>query len=53
MSFFDWSDRLDIKVESMNREHRHLLQIMNRLFDASEASSPTKRNKSQDRDLVM
>lgn len=53
MSFFDWSDRLDIKVEPMNREHRHLLQIMNRLFDANEASSPTKRNKSQDRDLVM
>ena len=36
MSFFDWSERLDIKVEPMNREHKHLLEIMNRLFDKNE-----------------
>ena len=41
MSFFDWSDRLDIMVESMNREHKLLLEIMNRLFGPNEASSPT------------
>ena len=48
MSFFDWSDRLDIKVESMNREHRHLLEIMNRLFDANEQ----KADKSALKTLV-
>jgi hemerythrin len=32
MSLLDWSDRLDIGVDAMNREHQQLLRIMNMLF---------------------
>ena len=39
MGFFDWNDKLDIGVMAMNNEHKHLLAIMNRLFDRNEAKA--------------
>ncbi len=39
MGFFEWNDKLDIGVQDMNREHKHLLGIMNRLFDRNQAKA--------------
>ncbi len=36
MPIMQWDDSLDIGVDAMNREHQGLLDIMNKLFDASE-----------------
>ena len=32
-----WDESLDIGVEAMNSEHRDILDLMNRIFDASAA----------------
>ena len=39
MGILEWSDRLDIGVQDMNREHQHLLGIMNRLYDRNLAKA--------------
>ena len=40
MSFFTWTDRLDIGVSSMNDEHKVLLDLMNQLHAANEREAP-------------
>ena len=37
MSFFEWSNKFDIHVDAMNKEHQHLIVIMNRLHAKYEA----------------
>ena len=37
MPIMHWNQTLDIGVESMNKEHREILDAMNEIFDAHEA----------------
>lgn len=37
MPIMNWDDTLDVGVEAMNREHRDILDAMNRIFDAHAA----------------
>lgn len=37
MPIMTWDQTLDIGVEPMNREHREILDAMNKIFDAHEA----------------
>ena len=39
MSFIDWSSKFDIQVDAMNKEHKHLMDIMNRLHVKFEAKA--------------
>lgn len=40
MAQFKWEDRFDIGVPEMNTEHKHLLQLMDKLEDAMLAKKP-------------
>ena len=51
MGFFEWSDRFYIGVHEMNMEHRHLLDLMNRLYDYEESHAST-RNIDSDSLLI-
>ena len=37
MPLMEWSPDLDIRVESMNREHRDILAAMNAVYDGAQA----------------
>lgn len=37
MPIMSWDQTLDVGVEAMNREHREILDAMNRIFDAHTA----------------
>ena len=37
MPIMQWDTSLDVGVEAMNREHREILALMNRLYDADRA----------------
>lgn len=37
MPLMEWSPELDIRVESMNREHRDILTAMNAVYDGAQA----------------
>lgn len=39
MGLMDWSDQLDIGVDSMNQEHKQILAYMNRLYDLDQAKA--------------
>lgn len=40
MSLMQWdAQKFDVLVPDMNREHQHLIGIMNRLYDAAEAGA--------------
>ena len=52
MSLMDWSSSLDIGVQSMNREHQHLLVIMNKLYDRHEAKAQASELKSLLKELA-
>lgn len=41
MSLMNWDlAKFDVHVPDMNREHQHLIAIMNRLYDRAEAKAP-------------
>lgn len=37
MPIMEWNSDLDVGVEAMNDEHKHILDLMNRIHDASAA----------------
>jgi len=37
MPIMEWDNSLDIGVESMNDEHKQILDLMNKIYDANEA----------------
>jgi len=37
MPIMEWDNSLDIGVESMNNEHKQILALMNKIYDANEA----------------
>jgi hemerythrin len=37
MPIMEWDDSLDIGVDAMNNEHKQILAIMNKIYDADEA----------------
>jgi hemerythrin len=39
MSFYDWTPQLDVHVTAMNDQHKHLIAIMNRLYDQVKAKA--------------
>lgn len=38
--FFEWRNELDIGVEPMNDEHKHLIALMNVIFEMAQAHKP-------------
>jgi len=42
----EWSDELDIGVDSMNREHKSILEIMNQLHDGVQQNKDFSELKS-------
>jgi hemerythrin len=52
MAFYKWSDRLDIGVESMNSEHKILIDKMNKLHDLSEGTCTARALKAAFDDLA-
>lgn len=40
MPFFEWSDELDTNVDSMNKEHQTLINLMNKLYDLNSSDAP-------------
>ena len=40
MSYFEWNSNLDLGVDSMNDEHKHLIDLMNKLHALNESKSP-------------
>lgn len=39
MSYLEWSNELDVGVEAMNAEHRHLIDRMNRFSDLARGGT--------------
>jgi hemerythrin len=39
-TFFQWNDKLDLKIKNMDDEHHKLVDIMNALFDLNEKKAP-------------
>ena len=37
MPIMEWSDDLDVGVQAMNHEHQQILNLMNKIHDASQA----------------
>lgn len=40
MPIMNWDQSLDIGVDAMNREHKQLLDVMNRIYDARDKGGP-------------
>lgn len=40
MTFMDWNDRYELGVDAMDRQHRGLIDAMNRLYDRNSAGAP-------------
>jgi hemerythrin len=40
MPFLEWTDDLDVHVNSMNSEHKRLIDLMNKLYDLNEGEAP-------------
>lgn len=36
MSLLEWTDKLDVHVDSMNQEHVELIRLMNAVYDVNE-----------------
>ncbi|HEY1079517.1 MAG TPA: hypothetical protein VGE46_05450, partial [Bdellovibrio sp.] len=46
-SFFKWDqEKLSTHVDAMDNEHKKLVEIMNRLFERSEAKAPKQELKT-------
>ena len=39
MPIMEWNSTLDVGVEAMNNEHKHILDLMNRIHDASASGT--------------
>jgi len=40
MPLMNWDQSLDIGIDAMNREHKQLLDVMNRIYDSREKGGP-------------
>jgi len=39
MAFIEWDDKYDIHVDAMNNQHKHLMSLMNNLFELNESKA--------------
>ncbi len=42
MAVFNWDDKFDVGIEEINNEHKHLLTLINGLFDAMSKGQSKK-----------
>lgn len=52
MALIDWNDSLLIGVAEIDRQHRHLVEILNRVHEAMRAGSPHREMQRVMQDLV-
>lgn len=52
MALIDWNDGFLIGVAEVDRQHRHLVEILNRLHEAMRAGNPQRELQRVMQDLV-
>jgi hemerythrin len=53
MALFEWNTSLDVHVKEMNDEHKHLIDLMNRLHDEAQENKPKDVLQNTFRELVV
>lgn len=51
MVFFEWSNKIELRVQDMDDEHKVLIKLMNSLFDLNEARAPKSDRERVFREL--